>query len=530
MNETIDCLFIGHNEMKFQDYAEAIYGRGPNDPAYRDLKLNFIRHKGKRQTVTDIFNLYSTRSMRFGIGDVFSTTIAYLSTYIHKQQLKFDYINDFQQEKEELKKKLLSGNILAVGITTTLYTFPTPISEICFFIRKYNKDVTIIIGGPFILNLFFASGNEKSAQTFLKNTKADFLVNSPQGEAALVTLLKALKAGDPVDNIPNITYWKNGVPKTNPTVPEDNKLDENPINWKLFSHRLGKFVGVRTCLSCPFNCSFCGFCQRAGKHQTAEVQTVEKELDLLENIGTIKSINFVDDTFNVPPKRFKELLKMMIGKKYSFKWNSYFRCQFADQEMIDLMEASGCEGVYLGIESANQEILNNMNKKAAVEAYRRGMTLLKKSNIIIHTNFILGFPGETTDTIKDSVHFIKEFQPDFYRFQLWYFDRITPIWKERARYKIKGSYFMWSHETMDSSAACDLIDEIFLTGFASSTWVPVHNFNLHNLFRLIHLGMSTDNIKGFLNAFAQGIREGIQYPDRTDVTENVILQMKKYVP
>ena len=50
---------------------------------------------------------------------------------------------------------------------------------------------------------------------------------------------------------------------------------------------------------------------------------------------------FIDDTFNVPPERFKDLLRMMINKKYVFKWHSYFRCQFADEEMVSLMKESG---------------------------------------------------------------------------------------------------------------------------------------------------------------------------------------------
>lgn len=529
MSKTIDCLFIGHNEVNFQDYATLLYEMGEKSPAYRDLKLNFIWHKGKRYTVMDIFNKYSNSSEKFNIGDIFSTAIAYLATYLHRRGFSYDYINNFQLEKDKLKDILLNNNVLSIGITTTLYTVPNPIYEICSFIRKYNKDVVIIIGGPFVLNLFYGATDEKTAHNFLKQSNADFLINSSQGEATLIKLLSLLKSGKSIDHIPNITYLKNGNSITNPINKENNSLDENYVDWRLFSNEKLKFVGVRTCLSCPFNCSFCGFCQRAGKHQTTTVETIEKELDMLENIRTVKTVNFVDDTFNVPLHRFKEILRMMIRKKYSFKWNSYFRCQFADEEMVKLMEESGCEGVYLGIESANQNVLNYMNKMVKVDQYKRGISLLKNTNILIHTNFLLGFVGETDETINDTIKFIKDYEPDFYRFQLWFCDPLTPIWKNKEQYNIKGSHFMWLHNTMNSVQACDIIDEIFLSGFKTSTWIPVHNFNLHNLYRLKHIGMSVDSIKGFLGAFSDGIKESIRCPDKRDVSEDVILKIKKYL-
>ena len=197
-----DCLLIGHNDMSFTDYAEGLYAFGKDSPAYRDLKLNFIWHKGKRHTVTDILNLYSQKNVQFSIGDVFSTTIAYLGTYLNKHGFSFDYINDYQSQKEEFKDKLLSKDIFAIGITSTLYTHLTPIEEICKFIRRYNKDVRIIVGGPFILNSFFASSNERALHVLLKRLKVDVLVNSSQGETTLVRVLQAMKSGNCLGDIP----------------------------------------------------------------------------------------------------------------------------------------------------------------------------------------------------------------------------------------------------------------------------------------------------------------------------------------
>src|SRR4029078_1736945 len=103
-----------------------------------------------------------------------------------------------------------------------------------------------------------------------------------------------------------------------------------------------EFVTLRTAKSCPFSCSFCGFPQRAGKYKYLGVELLEKELDDIRNIGTVTTLTFLDDTFNVPKERFKEILRMMIRNNYGFKWNSFFRSDHGDDEHIVMLGHTGC--------------------------------------------------------------------------------------------------------------------------------------------------------------------------------------------
>jgi radical SAM PhpK family P-methyltransferase len=297
------------------------------------------------------------------------------------------------------------------------------------------------------------------------------------------------------------------------------------VNWDLFAPNAGEYVNVRTAISCPFACAFCGFPEHAGKYQPAEVAALEQELTQLDRIGTVKSVYFIDDTFNVPVKRFKDILRMIIKNRYRFRWHCNFRCQFSDREMVELMKESGCIGVFLGIESGNNQILKNMNKKASREKYLEGAALLKEYGIVTHGSFIVGFPGETEETVNDTITFIQESQLDFYRAQLWYCETITPIWREREKYKIKGSQYEWSHATMDSKTACDLVDKIFFT-IRDSVWVPQYNFEFDHMVHLIHRGMSIRQAKDFLKAFYMGIRERMETPSRKEVSFEVIKQLK----
>jgi radical SAM PhpK family P-methyltransferase len=532
MKKTIDCLLIGHNEMEFSEYEQTLRKMGVHSGAYRDLNFNYINYNNNPYSISEIFNLfYCSDCYQEGlieplhIGESFSASIAYLATYLNRRGFTFDYVNSFQDKKFELSRQLTQNHILTIALVTTLYVSPIPILEIIDFIKTYNQTAKIIIGGPFVSTQIRTRDPAYLEYLFASTLKADVYVNSSQGEDTLVKIIHAVKNKLPFEQINNIYYkTANGYLST-PIVKENNRLSENMVNWELFSGEVDKYANVRTSISCPFSCSFCGFPQHAGKYQTADVDAVEAELTLLAKMGTVKCVHFVDDTFNVPLNRFKEILRMMIKNKFEFKWHSYFRCQFADQETVELMKKSGCEGVFLGIESGNQQILKNMNKATRPEDYYRGIELLKKYGIVSFGNFIIGFPGETHETVQDTVTFIEKSQLDFYRTQLWYCEPITPIWKEKEKYNIHGESFEWRHNTMDSATACDLIGEIFLTP-REAVWIPQYNFDFDTLWHLVHRGLSLDRVKQFIRSFNHGVREKIINPSRKEVSFEIIKHLK----
>ncbi len=533
MGKKIDCLFIGHNEVGLVEYEKSIRSMGINTGAYRDLNLNFISYDNRPYTVPEIFNLFNggekdSAASRKPLkpGDLFSAAIAYLGTYLDRRGFTFDYINSFQDEKKELMKKLANENILTIAIITTLYVSVFPILEIIAFIRKYNRNAKIIIGGPFVYTQFKTQKSMSLEFLFESTVGADFYVISSQGEATLVQTLHALKNNLPLDRIHNIYYKTDSGYRLNPTLKEDNKLSENMVDWSLFSDKLREVVYIRTSISCPFSCSFCGFPERAGKYQTVPPDLVMEELNALEQIESVKTLSFLDDTFNVPVKRFKDILKGMIKRKSRLKWLSNFRCQFADREMVELMKESGCEAVFLGIESANDQILKNMNKMVTVGKYREGMALLKEFDIATFCSFVVGFPGETHETVQDTVKFIEETGPDFFRAQLWYCESVTPIWKQRDKYGLKGESFEWSHCTMDAKTASDLVEEIFLS-IGNSVWVPQYHFDFSRIWGLIHRGMSMDRVKDFLTAFNRGIRKKLIDPARNEIGFETLMQIRK---
>lgn len=324
-----------------------------------------------------------------------------------------------------------------------------------------------------------------------------------EGEKTLAKVLHALKQGETLDDIPNLWYKAGNQYISTPVEEENNDLEEHPVNWTLFSNEaVGEFVSLRYSKSCPFDCSFCGFPERAGKYRYVSVKAIERDLNALQAKGTVRVLSFIDDTLNVPKERFKEILRMMIRNQYQFDWYFNFRCQFADEETVSLMKEAGCVGVFLGIESGSDHILQNMNKRAEVEQYRQGLYWLNQYGVTSYASFIIGFPGETEETVEETVRFIEENKPTSYRTQLWYCDPLTPIWREKEKYGIKGGMFQWSHQTMTSEQACDQIERIFTT-ITDSIWLPQNSFEIFSLFYLQKKGMPAEQVNQFLRTFNQ---------------------------
>ena len=146
-----------------------------------------------------------------------------------------------------------------------------------------------------------------------------------------------------------------------------------------------------------------------------------------------------------------------------------------------------------------------MNKTAKAAHYRRLIPMLKDAGILTHCSFIIGFPGETRETVQESVALIEDARPDTFRTQVWYCDPATPIWNRRDQFGLKGTGFEWAHDTMDCAAATDIVDELFMT-VGNSAWLPQHGFETWSLFYLQRRGMRREQLMRFVGDFNNAVK------------------------
>jgi len=516
----LDCLVIGYNEPPFERYESLIRQYGEHSEAYRDLKHSFVNVGGQKLNYVDLLNHASSLAGRepngkaeYRSGDIPTLAAVYLTSFLRRRGYRASYINLFQHEKEKLIG-LLSENPLCVAITTTLYVLNLPAIEIVEFIRRHNRRVKIIVGGPLIANharnYRSREGDSVRARgegpddghdgfiTALDEIGADIYVVEGQGEWTLAQTVACLKQGGDLSRVPNIVYREGGRYRMTGVRAENNSLEENFIDWSEFRDEpLGPTIQTRTARSCAFKCSFCNYPTRAGALTLASLDTIEKELDSIRELGDVQNVVFIDDTFNVPFPRFKDICRLMIKKNYQLNWFSYFRCSNSDEEAFELMARSNCKGVFLGVESGSPQILQNMNKSATVEKYAKGIELLRQHDILTFGSFIVGFPGETERTISETTAFIRETKLDYYRAQLWYCEPGTPIFHRRDEYGIEGEGFVWNHRTMESMEALDYIDKMFLT-VRESLWLPQWSFDFWIIPYLIGKGISLERFREFM--------------------------------
>jgi radical SAM PhpK family P-methyltransferase len=480
------------------------------DPRY--FNLNYLNYRDKPYYASDVLNLFSGQELDGGDDyfdywrGVLNNSIGYLGSFLHRRGYKFDYINSFQHQKEELAEKLAHDDILLIGITSTYYVHYLALLEIVKFVRKHKPDAKIVVGGPLISNQIGGLETDEQIDAFFGVIGADIYVNNLQGETALLHIMDAVKHNKSLAGIDNI-YYKSGQHYVANTMSrEDNKLAENIVDWSLFKEAKPEYINVRTSVSCPFNCSFCGFPHRAGDYQRLSPEKIIEELDTLNTIETIETVNFIDDTFNLPPKSFKKLLKMMIERKYRFNWVSFLRCDYIDEETAELMKESGCLGVFLGIESANNQILINMNKGATVETYYEKIAILKKQDLWVYGSFIIGFPGETEETIKETRHFIENSGIDFFSGKIWFLEPVSLIMQQKEKFGIKGLMYEWSHNTMNSDQAIEINEDITFNT-KNAMYVPDYQFSFWWMLHMFNKGVRENTMKSFLRTFNRGLED-----------------------
>ena len=349
-----------------------------------------------------------------------------------------------------------------VLISTTLLLENLLVKEAVANVRRTWPDAVIVLGGLFLVELKKTLTRERF-HNVLREYEADAYVVSAHGELPLLEILKrrsrqALLA-DP--NIP-CTYIVSGNTVHAPSTDADPSTDmaDTYIRWNSVVPRdhLYHTVHTRTARSCAFKCAFCNFPVNQGALTLMPLDSFDKELRELKECGRVKSLIFTDDTFNVPLRRFKDLCRLLA--KYDFEWYSFFRAQYADEETGTLMKDAHCKGVFLGVESADDQMLKNMDKVAKIETIKRGVEQLNRHDIRTHANFIIGFPGDTEKTSRKLVNFLDEMEIDFFTLAPWYYVPSTPIYQRRAEFGLEGAWEKWKHNTMTSGEAFALAEEL----------------------------------------------------------------------
>ncbi len=504
MPQPLDCLVLGYDDDTPQLFTRLASALSTSVEA-RSFERNQVRLDGEPTTYMDVLNrlvgdqpAWRDRAEQpfYHVGEVTNLAALYLASYLEARGCTATPISLVSAERDAIVRTLEHDRPLVVAITTTFYEDTAAVAGLVQLVRAHHSAATVVVGGPLVQNLH----HDLSADDFqaaLATMAADVYVDEPEGEATLLAIVRARVAAAPLDDIANLFLPEGARYTPTRSVRETNVLDETAIDWSRVSDALvGRTVQTRTARSCAYHCAFCDYPIRAGRLSLASVEVVERELELLAARG-VQHLVFVDDTFNVPHERFRDLCQMMIRRRFGFRWYSYLRCgSITSADTFPLMRASGCEGVFLGIESGDATVLRNMDKVATPERYLRGIEALHAEGILTFASFIAGFPGESAHSIANTIAFVNEARPTLYRVEPWWYNHRSPIHKRAAEFELTGRAYDWRHATMTASEACDAIDAIF-QGVTGSYWCPQQSFSFWALPYLMGKGMSRAQVVAF---------------------------------
>ncbi|MBW2063712.1 MAG: radical SAM protein [Deltaproteobacteria bacterium] len=404
----------------------------------------------------------------------------YLYSYLIHQGLEVELVNSFYSESDFFER-LVDQTPLAVVISTTFIPGKKPLRRLVDEIKGIAPDLTIIAGGPlvYLSYLLLQRVSEKNYDT--ESPKEDFLFlstdNEPsidhyiislRGEQILADMLKRMRAGKPVDDLPNTARLVGRRYEFSPRM--DDHSEDHGIDWPALPDRVFKsgVVPLQASIGCPYKCSFCNFTK---DRRLTYVKPVEQLLDEMREVSArgAKYVWFVDDNFRLGKNDLNEVCQRFIEEEFNLSWMTFVRASTLKDVDIELLHAAGCVEVQLGLESADPQILRNMNKKASPALYSRVLERLLKGGINCSCYFIFGFPGETEETASRTRRFIKNHEfPDSKGSLSWSFfpfmlTPLSPIYEpeEREKYDLRGYLFEWEHRTMNTGQAREQVLKAF---------------------------------------------------------------------
>ncbi|HKR12263.1 MAG TPA: radical SAM protein [Pyrinomonadaceae bacterium] len=494
--------------------------KGLSSGDYRNLRMDFITLDDQKLPFLDVLNQLTGQQMHWT--EMTQVAPVYLASFLRQAGINAEFASFFHSGRDELND-LLAQRPTVIAVTTTLYLTPLIAKEVVQFIRERAPDSYIVLGGPLIDNLSYHL-EDADFRLILEEIGGDIYVQQKQGEQTLVNLLLKLRNGEDPGKVKNCyVKWQGQFVFTGAEA----EFSLAPINWSHYGHKhLGATLQTRTALSCPFRCTFCDYPVRAGKWVPQEIGHVENELQQIQDRANVSNLVFIDDTFNVPADRFKEILRMMIRKQFTFRWYSYLRCNIMDEELCDLMVRSNCAGVFLGIESGDADVLKIMKKVATPEQYLRGIKLLRQSGIMTFASLIVGFPGETERSVDNTIQLLQDAQPTFFRGEIWYNNPRAPIYsKSKDVHEITGFGYKWKHKTMDWEQGCEMVLKMF-GSVTNSTWLPMYDFDFWILPYLEGKGLSQDQIHKFVSTCGDLLSMEIDVPRGKPVTDRAATEAK----
>ncbi|WP_407381882.1 B12-binding domain-containing radical SAM protein [Methanobrevibacter sp.] len=349
-----------------------------------------------------------------------SLGIGYMAAVLEKNGYDVDVLDASALELsyDEIGEEIQKRNPDIVSISALTPTIGVALDS-ADKIKNVKPDTIVVLGG------YHPTFEYKSV---LKEPSVDIVVRG-EGEYTMLELVQSIENGRDLVNVQGLAFLDESDDSliVTPDRPIIKDLDELPFPaFHLFPMEKYRILNITTNVAtiittrgCPMQCSFCSSAALHGNHLRRRSYTnVCDEIEMRLKEENIDTIAFMDDTFTLNKKFVRDFCNEIKRRNLKFWWGCTSRVDTLDEEILQLMKDSGCITIFIGVESADQQMLEKMNKNITISKTEKAFKLARKVGIRTIASCVIGMPEDTKKSIQKTIDFVKELNPNYALYSL----------------------------------------------------------------------------------------------------------------
>lgn len=283
-------------------------------------------------------------------------------------------------------------------------------------IKRVSPKTKIVVGGVHA---------HAMPDEVLRDEHVDYVIRG-EGEIPFHRLI----SGEPLASVGGLSY-RSG----NPLQPVAHNAEGDPIKdldslptpayhlirFERYKPAVGAYrrlpsINMTMTRGCPGKCTFCNSAETALRTHSAEY--VVAEIEKLQARYGIREVSFYDDTFTIFKQSVLQFCHRVVERKLDLTWSCFARTDCVSPKLLKQMKSAGCHQILFGIESADERILQNIRKPIDLDLTRRAVRMVQEAGIAVRAAFMFGNPGETIESMRRTIDFAVELDPDIAVFNI----------------------------------------------------------------------------------------------------------------
>ena len=341
--------------------------------------------------------------------------IAYMAGVLQENNIDVEILDASAEDMDfkDVEKELLKRKPDLVALTALTPTIGRAL-ETAQVVKETLPDSIVVMGGYHPTFNFIET---------LEDENVDIVIRG-EGEYIMLNLVQALENQSSLHDVKGIVFEDKNSKEivVNPEAPLIQDLDELPFPaLNLLPMKKYRLLDMDTHMTtmittrgCPMQCSFCSSAAMHGKKiRERSVENIVDEIEYLKTNYDIDTIAFMDDTFTLKKRKVMAICDEILKRNIEIMWGCTSRVDTLDEKLLKKMKEAGCITIFIGVESADQQQLDNICKNTTIAKIENAFKIAHKLKIRTIASVALGMPGDTKEIMNKTVKFVHKLKPNY---------------------------------------------------------------------------------------------------------------------